>query len=103
MKVNDRVAVYGMLSPAEGGSVEMSNGKKGIIVGGDEKIGFEILMDKPVTKDRYVDGRMTDGIHPKQCRLLRKKRSVVRGFFYTVLVQLPGNAYRAMLSLLGRL
>lgn len=87
MKINDRVAVYGMLSPKEGGSVRMSNGKRGTIRYDNGKEGLEILMDRPVTNEVHDPARVVDGIHPKQCRLLKKKRNPASKFFNTLFVK----------------
>lgn len=72
IREGDRVAVYGVVYPAEGGSNEYANGRRGLVfaVKGDW---LKIIFDIPF-KEKFLDSpRLVEDIHRKQCRRLVRK------------------------------
>lgn len=69
-----RVAVYGWLSPKEGGIVKLLNGACGTIIRHTNKNGLEVLLDIPFDELFLSGPGVVDHVHPKQVRRLHSRK-----------------------------
>jgi hypothetical protein len=73
LSVGDRVKVYGLFSPSEGGSTIMLNGRKGTVINTIIDTELEIDLDKPFKEPYIRYPHRIDCVHPKQCRRLARR------------------------------
>jgi len=75
-KTGDKVRVFGMICPEEGGSQKYVEGVAGIVIKVEKDNSLRISVD--YTFGPY-EGRVIDGIHPRQVKLRKFKKRLNTG------------------------
>lgn len=79
-KIGDRVSVYGFFAPHVGGTPVMLNGARGRVLHDQAERGLVVFLDEALEEHHVSeqDRRTIDCVHPKQCRRLVKKRTLLK-------------------------